>query len=322
MTLSRSPALRRPNLLRQIAEQRLQAGRNTRRIGRDERAFHIEPHGECVLYGCFYDVPSPSTPVKLAFLQGVADIFFFSCLSWHKGASTVSEKANAVKFKGGLQVQVWFWLGQKKKKEKTASTNNLAAASHWHHFTFYSGLISFQTSGLSGRVNDRNRKRAWHCCSHSTRLTVFTICDPQHNDAHLLSNILQIAANCPWLLDSLWQTSVLFSPRKKNKKNKWSLSTVAFKMFRITTSTGWIPCLHLSLGRTDEKKEDVGWILLLHLIKFSAVWSLWWLDGLRRCWRMNRWDFLCDRGSQEAKSDINTSLWVASLFQGQLSCSF
>lgn len=54
----------------------------------------------------FYDVPSQSTPVKLAFLQGVADSLL--C------ASTLFIKANVVNFKNGLKVQVWFWLGRKK----------------------------------------------------------------------------------------------------------------------------------------------------------------------------------------------------------------
>lgn len=68
------------------------------------------------------------------------------------------------------------------------------------------------------------------------------------------------------------------------------LSAAVFTIFQIT-SRGRIPCLHLSLGRTDEKEEDGAWILLLHLIRCGAVRSLRWQDGLQRCWWMNRWDF-------------------------------
>lgn len=244
---------------------------------------------------------------------------FFSCLLWHKSSRTVS--ANAVKFKSGLQVQVWFWLGQEKKRMKKLPVEYKQPCCC---FTFTPFQFLFGTYFFS------NLGPEWACEQQEQEggVTLLQPLDSSHRIYHLRPTTQwctpaeQHPANRCQLSLIIRQLMTNLSSFFPSKKKKWSLSTVAFIMFRITTSRGWIPCLHLSLGRTDEKKEDVGWILLLHLIKFSAVWSLWWLDGLRRCWKMNRWDFLCDQDSQEAKSDINTSLCVASLFQGQLSCSF
>lgn len=143
-----------------------------------------------------------------------------------------------------------------KKKEKEKTVCRVQTASLLPHtvlpIQFLLGIYFFSNLRPEWEcVNNRKRKRARPCCSHSTRLTLFTISYMQHNEAHLSSNILQIATTCPWLLECSWQTSVLFSLPKE----KWSLSTVAFIMFRITASRGWIPCLHLSLGRTDKKRN-------------------------------------------------------------------
>lgn len=78
MTLSRSLALCRPNSLRQIAEHRLQTGQSTHRSGRYENAFHIEPCGECVLYGIFMTFPPSQHLWNWHFLRASPTSLFLS----------------------------------------------------------------------------------------------------------------------------------------------------------------------------------------------------------------------------------------------------